>query len=794
MRCRRTFPLMLLVASAVLGPSVAAAALSAPSSLVATAVSSSAITLAWQDVNTGLTGFVVERSLRPTMGYKRVATLAPDARTFEDRGLASATTYYYRVRAVRGGTRSRRSNLASATTLPAGPVATATPTARPTPTRSVTPVPTRTATLVATRTGTPAPSRTVTPSATATPAGDTVAPSVPASLSATAASCARIDLAWAASTDTGGSGLRGYRVQRHDGLTLEVLAPATTGADTQVAAATVYSYTVRAFDNAGNLSASSPVASTNTPACPNQAPVANAGPDRTAAVGVAVGLDGSGSYDPDGTISAYRWTFGDGSSGSGVTTTHAYAAPGTYPVTLTVTDGPGAQASDTALVSVTSGGTWSHGFGSPGEDRGQSVAVGADGEIAATGYFSGTVDFGGGPLTSEHFPWLDGNQYKDVYVARYSASGRHLWSRRIGAEADDRGNGIAMTANGDVVVTGAAANYVDFGDGTLTSAGGGNDVFVARYAAADGSHVWSRRVGGSGEESGRAVVVDGAGNVIVVGHFQGTLDFGGGSLTAAGGATDQDLFVAKYSAAGTHLWSRRFGAASAFDYGNAVAVDASGNVIVTGAFYGAVSFGGGTLTSAGGYDLYVAALSSTGAHLWSKRFGGAGDDYAYGVAVDASGNVVVTGAYQGTVNFGGGSLTSAGGSDVFVARYSPAGAHLWSRTSGAAGGDGGQGVTIDGSGNVVVTGSFQGSVDFGGGALTSIGGGDLFVATYAAADGHHLWSRRFGGSGYQYGQGVAAGSAGAVVVTGYYQTSIDFGDGALASAGLNDAFVASLVP
>jgi len=122
-------------------------------------------------------------------------------------------------------------------------------------------------------------------------------------------------------------------------------------------------------------------------------------------------------------------------------------------------------------------------------------------------------------------------------------------------------------------------------------------------------------------------------------------------------------------------------------------------------------------------------------HLWSKRFGSTSFDQGYGVAVDDSGNVVVTGSFNGTVNFGGGGLNSAGSFDIFVAKFSGAeGSHLWSKRFGSTSDDWGRGVAVDGSGNAVVTGSFLGTVDFGGGGLSSGGGYyDLFVAKFSGA-------------------------------------------------------------
>src|SRR5262249_17807764 len=139
---------------------------------------------------------------------------------------------------------------------------------------------------------------------------------------------------------------------------------------------------------------------------------------------------------------------------------------------------------------------------------------------------------------------------------------------------------------------------------------------------------------------------------------------------------------------GQHLWSKGFGGPTLSDSVGvtAVATDASGNIVITGSLQGSADFGGGVLTSSGHYnDVFIAKYSSSGAHLWSKRFGSTGEDVGYGIAVDSSGNVLVTGYFQGTVDFGGGGLVSAGGADAFLAKYSPSGAHLWSKRFGGTG-------------------------------------------------------------------------------------------------------------
>ena len=359
----------------------------------------------------------------------------------------------------------------------------------------------------------------------------------------------------------------------------------------------------------------------------------------------------------------------------------------------------------------------------------------------------------------------------------------HFWSQRFGSTGNDVGNAVAVDGSGNVVVTGSFTGTVDFGGGNLVSAGG-TDIFVAKYNAS-GVHQWSQRFGSTSNDVGYAVAVDGSGNVLVTGNFQGTVNFGGVNLVSAG---NFDIFLAKYNASGVHQWSQGFGS-TGFDDGEAVAVDGSGNVVVTGPFSGTVNFGGVNLVSAGGFDIVVAKYNSSGVHQWSQRFGSTSDDVGYGVAVDGSGNVVATGAFQGTVNFGGVNLVSAGSGDIFVAKYNSSGVHQWSQPFGGTSFDIGYAVAVDGSGNVVVTGYFQGTVGFGGGNLVSAGSSDIFVAKYNAS-GVHQWSQRFGSTSLDEGRAIAVDGSGNMVATGLFQGTVDFGGGNLVSAGLSDVFLA----
>ncbi len=419
---------------------------------------------------------------------------------------------------------------------------------------------------------------------------------------------------------------------------------------------------------------------------------------------------------------------------------------------------------------------WSQGFGDAADQLNVRATVDGSGNVIAAGDFEGSVNFGGGDLTS-----VGDN---DIFVAKFNATGNHVWSKRFGDGLVQYGTDVSVDGAGNVIVTGYFEGSVDFGGGVLTGSGG--DLFVAKFDAA-GTHVWSRRFGGTDYDIGHGVAVDGSNNVIATGSFRASIDFGGGVLTAPGIST-HDIYVAKFDADGNHVWSKNFGDASA-QAGYGVAVDGSGNAIVTGFFDSSVNFGGGVLTNPGAQDIFVAKFDATGNHVWSKGFGDAEDQTGFGVAVDGSGNVIAAGSFWSSVDFGGGALTSAGGTDAYIAKFDASGNHVWSKRFGNASSDDVYGGDVDGSGNVIVTGTFYDSVDFGGGALTSAGDGDIYLAKFNAS-GNHVSSKRFGDTDTQWGNSVAVDGSGNVILAGAFRGGVDFGGGVRTSTGGFDIFLA----
>ena len=354
------------------------------------------------------------------------------------------------------------------------------------------------------------------------------------------------------------------------------------------------------------------------------------------------------------------------------------------------------------------------------------------------------------------------------------AAPEHLWSKRFGTlGSSTRGYGIAVDASRNVLVAGSFNGTVNFGGTNLIAQG--TDVVLAKYTLS-GTHVWSKRFGGTGADQAYAVAVDNSGNILIVGYFQGTANFGGSNITSTG---NSDAFVAKYDPNGVHQWSRWLGTPEA-DQAYAVAVNDDGDVYLTGYVHGVVPS-----------DVFLTKYDPAGTMYWFKALGGEGYDEGLSLDVDGLGNVIVTGSFEGDVDFGGGVLSTPGADwDGFIAKYDPGGSYLWSRRFGDVDYDAGTAVKIDGSGNVYVTGYFQGSVSLGGAELVSMGSAvDIFLAKFEPG-GDHIWSERFGGTSYESGYALAMDDHSNVFMTGYFNGTVNLGGQNLVSSGNVDIFFA----
>jgi hypothetical protein len=428
-------------------------------------------------------------------------------------------------------------------------------------------------------------------------------------------------------------------------------------------------------------------------------------------------------------------------------------------------------------------------IGGTNSELGYSVSVDSSGNTYLTGTFAGTANF------AKDFGGVDAKSSvtgSNVFVTRINADGTYGWTKRIGG---NYGFGVSVDSSGNIYVTGffnGGGGTVDFAadfggsDGKISA--GSNDIFVTRINA-NGTYGWTKRMGGTSSDESLGVSIDANGNVYVVGYFQGTVnfaaDFGGSDSKTSAGV--QDIFVTRINSNGTYEWTKRMGGTSN-DYGYGVSIDPSGNVYVTGYFSSTVNFaadfGGNDSKTPVSLGTFVTRINTNGTYGWTKIFDKS-DGYA--VSVDSSENVYVTGTFGGgagsTVNFardfGGSNIKAcAGGNDIFVTRINQDGSYGWTKRMGGTNGETPHGVSVDSSGNVYMTGVFNGTVNFAsdfGGSDSKISAGvqDIFI-TRINANGTYGWTKRMGGTNTDQGLGIFVDANGTAYITGSFSNTVNF--------------------
>ena len=332
-----------------------------------------------------------------------------------------------------------------------------------------------------------------------------------------------------------------------------------------------------------------------------------------------------------------------------------------------------------------------HFDGSSSETVVYGLAVDNGGNSYVAGYYySGTLMIGTTTLTGG-----------GGFLVKYDPQGTALWVRQAG----DVFNGLACTAAGEVVAMGSFSGTETFGSTTLTSVAMANSGFLVKYDA-QGTALWAKQWEGVSNDAGSAGV-DAAGNVYIAADFNGTATFG--PITLPGNAGDEDVFVAKYSAAGAPQWAVRqpITGAAAVEHAWNLATDAAGNSYLVGS---------SELQASGDERFFVAKYTPQGTVGWNYLSNSAPNSGLTGVATDAAGNVYVSGGVAGSLSIGGLTLATAGSTDVNLAllSFTPQGAPRWAISAGTATGtEAALGLALDGSSNLYVTGVLEGNTALG---------------------------------------------------------------------------------
>jgi hypothetical protein len=368
------------------------------------------------------------------------------------------------------------------------------------------------------------------------------------------------------------------------------------------------------------------------------------------------------------------------------------------------------------------------------------------------------------------------------YAIALAALGQtYNWSVATGGPTFEYATATTADAAGNYYMTGGFEDSLDIdpsaGSTMLFSTNDlyMTDIFLAKYDGA-GALLWGFSLGGSKSDEGSEVVTDAAGNVYLCGEFSGTVDFdpGVGVTNLSSSFYGGQMFVAKYSPSGNLIWARHIASITFGDNGaTQVALDGSGNVYMQGYFQGTIDLDPGTaVVSAGnaGGGICIVKLDAAGNYVWGLTAGNG--ILPNGMDVDANGNVVVCGemfyASDMDPSVGVANHQPAGLSDIYIAKYSSAGAYLWSHNMGSANTDNvdtelGREVHFLPNGDVALFGQFRGTFDADPGATTlnktSAGGSDVFITRFDA-NGGHLWTQTYGNSTDEWAVAMDADAAG----------------------------------
>jgi hypothetical protein len=357
------------------------------------------------------------------------------------------------------------------------------------------------------------------------------------------------------------------------------------------------------------------------------------------------------------------------------------------------------------------------------------------------------------------------------------------WMTYLGGSGVDWGFGIALDDTGAVLVSGHTSS-TNFAGATDSYHGGDSDVFVARIHPS-GTVGWMTYLGGSSFDLGRGMALNSAGNALLTG-WTNSDDFAGANNAYHGGSLD--AFVARLSPRGTLDWMTYLGG-TADDLGFDIAVDAANGALLTGQAYSTDFEGANNSHHGGAYDAFAARVHSSGAIDWMTYLGGSDQDDANGIAVDSDGAALVAGDTWST-NFEGRINSPLGNRDAFVARVHGSGVIDWMTYLGGSGNEAGYGIALDADGAALTTGATV-SNDFFGRNNAHHGGSsgiDGFLARIPQT-GTLEWMTYLGGSGMEVALRVATDAAGAALVSGTTE-SANFEGHDNSFHGVFDAYVA----
>ena len=355
----------------------------------------------------------------------------------------------------------------------------------------------------------------------------------------------------------------------------------------------------------------------------------------------------------------------------------------------------------------------------------------------------------------------------------------YRWAAAGGSDGYfDTGLDVAVDGAGNVYLAGEYEDRFDFLD-TLLYAQGGPDLFLAKLSPS-GDLVWLNSAGSTVHDRAAAVDVGEDGSVWMAGY---------GKIAFPMRHT-RDALLARYRSDGSLAWGKYMDG-DQFSEGRDVVGDASGNATSTGVIKTMGWYGTDTIQGHGLEDAFLVRFDSSGVLQWTLAIGGPGRDEAWKVAQDPADNLIVAGLFSQTADFGGGTLSAAGGADGFVAKYSPGGALIWAKALGGPGEDEITAVEISDDGSVYFAGDFSDSIVTPVGTIRSRGALDICYGKMDPA-GNLVWLKSAGGSNLQYATDLDLDPLENVYFGGFFFDSLYFDTVRVKSVAFDNLYWAKL--
>lgn len=379
----------------------------------------------------------------------------------------------------------------------------------------------------------------------------------------------------------------------------------------------------------------------------------------------------------------------------------------------------------------------------------------------------------------------------DTFVASYDAMGAFRWIRSFGGIENEHPADLLVDGDGNVFVVGVNGGDVSFGS-TLLQAKGGEDVHIVSYAN-DGEFRWAESFGGPYGETPRAAAINDAGQIAITGSYQGLFAAGDTTVASTDDWAAMEVFTMRYDTRQRRVdWVKAF-RGFLIDVGTAVDIANDGSVVVGVSMQYDLAIDANTIYETGeSFDGAIVNLDANGDVAWSLKLEGEGSEEVIDLALDEEGNVYAAGVFESDVRVGDIALanSAARAHDTWLSKIDRDGAPVWATAYGGEGFDQPLGVA-HGQRGVYLTGRFDGDLSFGAHGLTAEGDAyDIFVASFESQGGEPRWARSLGSDGDDQPADVVLDDGRGVYVAGYTSGPLMFNDDLQPAAG---AFIDAFV-